>query len=133
MSLAGNVPTNSPGNCRPSARVTLNSVASATTCAFVVMFPSASNTMPDPSPLSVWMTTTDGETRSTTASYPCWSWARPPPDAGGAVAAGSLLPAGPVLAAAPVDASGAPDVPADADAPGSAEAAELLTAELAAA
>jgi hypothetical protein len=67
-SFAGNVPTSLPGNWRPSARVTWNVVESPTTCAFVVMSPSLSNTTPDPRPADVSMTTTDGETRLTTRS-----------------------------------------------------------------
>jgi hypothetical protein len=37
------------------------------------MSPSLSNTIPDPRPDEVSMTTTDGDTRLTTLSYPCWS------------------------------------------------------------
>src|SRR5882672_911984 len=100
-SPAGYVPTSVPGNTWPSDMVTLKMVAPATTWLLVTMSPLASNTTPEPRPVFVSMTTTDGLTRPTTLMK---SFCSAPAIAGdaGAEADGAALAAGAPDASAPV-------------------------------
>src|ERR1700722_14018421 len=59
------MPTSEAGTGAADAeRSTCNPAPSPTTCALVTMSPAASSTTPDPSPLLVRISTTDGSTRA---------------------------------------------------------------------
>src|SRR2546430_1725212 len=82
-SLAGNVPTSVALKLLPSAVVTLKRDSLPTTWALVTMSPLPSKTIPEPRPLVVSITTTDGLTCWTTATYCDCSWSAAPPEASG--------------------------------------------------
>src|SRR3954469_2179004 len=90
-SLLGSAPTSLAACRSPFLSVTTNLVAPLVTCALVTTSPSASYTIPDPSPRAVSICTTVGDTSATT-SVNCFWTAATDPDGGRTVAGGAPAP-----------------------------------------